>query len=340
MPSNPSQTAGHLSPGFVLRYLIGAVIVLGGLIATSIATGHTLSNLVSTAKGVPACGAVANPDCLASYPATVEQLQPSTQTSNVTVVLHTSFLASTDDRDECFGTACVDFVPVAGDVSNRLAAPEQVRITAGDGRVVSIATALGTVTTQDAPRVAILDVVADLTWGLYLVALTALFAGGYVVLAIRTALWRIHPLRWLRAVTALQVLTGVLALAAFIGFAIGGSTALVSLAVVLLAGFVSSHVARLHARPSAAMPTSGPTSRQVAFADRHWGSLTAAFYVLAAFPIPIGVDVALQLRHDGYSSIGVVITVLISAALGGFLLVKAYQVMHRGRRSPAHAAVS
>jgi len=225
MPSNPSQTGGHLSPGFLLRYLIGAV---------------------------------ANPDCLASYPATVEQLQPSTQTSNVTVVLHTSFLASTDDRDECFGAA----------------------------------------------------VVADLTWGLYLVALTALFAGRYVVLAIRTALWRIHPLRWLRAVTALQVLTGVLALAAFIGFAIGGSTALVSLAVVLLAGFVSSHVARLHA------------------------------YVLAAFPIPIGVDVALQLRHDGYSSIGVVITVLISVALGGFLLVKAYQVMHRGRRSPAHAAVS
>jgi hypothetical protein len=255
MPSNPSQTGGHLSPGFLLRYLIGAVT---------------------------------NPDCLASYPATVEQLQPSTQTSNVTVVLHTSFLASTDDRDECFGAA----------------------------------------------------VVADLTWGLYLVALTALFAGGYVVLAIRTALWRIHPLRWLRAVTALQVLTGVLALAAFIGFAIGGSTALVSLAVVLLAGFVSSHVARLHARPSAAMPTSGPTARQVAFADRHWGSLTAAFYVLAAFPIPIGVDVALQLRHDGYSSIGVVITVLISVALGGFLLVKAYQVMHRGRRSPAHAAVS
>jgi len=45
-----------------------------------------------------------------------------------------------------------------------LAAPEQVRITAGGGRVVSIAAATGTITTQDAPAVPILDHVADLIW--------------------------------------------------------------------------------------------------------------------------------------------------------------------------------
>jgi hypothetical protein len=112
-------------PAYLVRYFIGLVIVVGGLIASSILTGHQLANFVSTAKGIPACGAAPGPNCLTVYPATVEQLLQSSDSSNVTVVLHSSFLASTDDRDECFGTACIDYVPVTGGAAGRLSAPEQ-----------------------------------------------------------------------------------------------------------------------------------------------------------------------------------------------------------------------
>ncbi len=333
MPSSQPPVTGGLSPGFVLKYLIGAVIVTGGLIASSIATGRTLANLVDTAQGVPACSAVAGPGCVASYPATAEQQLASSDSSNVTVVLHSSFLADTDQRDECFGAACIDYVPVAGDVAGRLRYPEPVRITAGDGRVMTITAPAGTITTQDAPGVSVLDIVADLIGGLYLVVLLALFAGGYVVLAIRTAIWRVHVVRWLRAVTALQVLTGVLSLAGFIGFAVGGSTGLVIVAVVLLAAFISAHVARLHARPPAMLPTSGPTPRERAFADRHWGPLLAACYVLAAFPVPLGVDVALRLLHDGYSTVAAVIAATVGLALAAFLVYRLDRSARPRRRS-------
>jgi hypothetical protein len=226
-------------------------------------------------------------------------------------VLHTSFLSDTNDGDECFGTACVDLVPISGSLAGQLHPAENVRIRAGDGRVVSILTANGSITTQDAPGVAILDTVANLVAGLYLVALTAFFAGGYVVLAIRTGLWRIHPIRWLRAVTAFQI-------------------RLVILGVVALAGFVSSHVARRHAtRAYAAMTTSGPTPREQAFANRHLGSLMAAFYLLAAFPVPIGIDVTLRLIHDGSNTAGATIPAVIGAVLGAFLVFKLDQSVRR-----------
>jgi hypothetical protein len=339
MPRHQSQPTSTLPPGFVLRYIIGAVIVAGGLIASSIATGHVLATLVSTAKGIPACGAAPGPNCLADYPATVEQKQQSSDSSNVTLVLHTSFLSDTNDSDECFGTACVDLVPISNSASGQLYPPENVRIRAGDGRVVSILTANGSITTQDAPGVAVLDTVADLVGVLYLFALTALFAGGYVVLAISTNLWRIHPIRWLRAVTAAQVLFGVVSVALLIGFAVGGPVGLVILGVVALAGFISSHVARRHvtraSRPYAAMTTSGPTPGELAFANRHWGSLIAALYLLAAFPVPIGIDVTLRLIHDGYNTAGALIPAVIGVALGAFLVFKVDQSM---RRSSARSA--
>ena len=330
MPRHQSQPTSTLPPGFVLRYIIGAVIVLGGLIASSIATGHVLATLASTAKGIPACGAAPGPNCLTDYQATLEQAQQSSDSSNVTLVLHTSFLSDTNDGDECFGTACVDLVPISGSLSGQLHPPENVRIRAGDGRVVSILTANGSITTQDAPGVAILDTVANLVAGLYLAALTALFAGGYVVLAIRTGLWRIHPIRWLRAVTAFQILFGVVSVALLIGFAVGGPVGLVILGVVALAGFVSSHVARRHAtRAYAAMTTSGPTPRELAFANRHLGSLMAAFYLLAAFPVPIGIDVTLRLIHDGSNTAVATIPAVIGAVLGAFLVFKLDQSVRR-----------
>jgi hypothetical protein len=324
-----SMPTSSVPPAYLVRYFIGLVIVVGGLIASSILTGHQLANLVSTAKGIPACGAAPGPNCLTVYPATVEQLLQSSDSSNVTVVLHSSFLASTDDRDECFGTACIDYVPVSGGAAGRLSAPEQASITAGDGRVVSIATADGSITTQDSPGVSILQTLADLVGALYLTVLLTLFGGGYLVLAIRIGIWRIHPLRWLRAVTATQILTGVLSLAALIGFALRNSAGLAILAVVALVGFAGSHLARRHARrPPAMVPSGGPTQRDVAFADRHWGSLIAAFYLLAAFPVPIGISVALLLIHDG-DSIGGVIAAVVGIALGAFIVFRLYRSVHR-----------
>ena len=326
-------------PAYLVRYFIGLVIVVGGLIASSILTGHQLANFVSTAKSIPACGAAPGPNCLTVYPATVEQLLQSSDSSNVTVVLHSSFLVSTDDRDECFGTACIDYVPVTGGAAGRLSAPEQASITAGDGRVVSIATANGSITTQDSPGVSILQTLADLVGALYLTTLLALFGGGYLVLAIRIGIWRIHPLRWLRAVTATQILTGVLSLAALIGFALRNSTGLAILAVVALVAFAGSYLARHHAtRAPAMVPTGGPTQRDVAFADRHWGSLVAAMYLLAAFGVPLGISVALLLIHDGHS-IGGVIAAVVGIALGAFLVFRLNRSVHRASGARPGAGV-
>ena len=137
--------------------------------------------------------------------------------------------------------------------------------------------------------------------------------------------------------TAAQVLFGVVSVALLIGFAVGGPVGLVILGLVALAGFVSSHVARRHvtraSRPYAAMTTSGPTPDELAFANRHWGSLIAALYLLAAFPVPIGIDVTLRLIHDGYNPAGALIPAVIGVALGAFLVFKVDQSTRRRQRA-------
>jgi hypothetical protein len=103
-----------------------------------------------------------------------------------------------------------------------------------------------------------------------LLTVTALFADAYVVLAVGTGIWRVHPVRWMRAVTVTQVLSGVLSVASFVAYAIRGSTGAAIAAVVFLGSFIISLVVRLRRKPDGVLATSAPTARGAAFGRRQY----------------------------------------------------------------------
>ena len=337
--TQPAQSGG-LPARWVLRYVIGAVIVVAGLAASIVATARQLPGLAGQIRALsaPACGPAMRPSCFAEYPATAVQQVPSSSGTFVTVLLRTSFLARTDDRDECFGAACADYVQIPGKDAPALHSPEAVRITAGDSRIVRIQAPGVDVPTTDAPATAVLSSVSGLLWMLYILAFCASFAGAYVVIAVQTRIWRIHPVRWLRVLTVTEVLTGVLGVAAFIGFAEGGPAGLAIVGVAGLGGSISAQVARSHRHPGTVMPSERPTERETAFARRHLRRpLVIALYVLAAFPAVLGTDVALRLIHDGFGGPGAAIFVAAGVALTGFFIYKMRQKLVQDASRPAPA---
>jgi hypothetical protein len=185
--------------------------------------------------------------------------------------LRSSFSAATDQRDECFGTSCLNYVRVPVKDAALLHYPETARISAVDGRVVRIAAAGADFTTLDAPGATMLASIADLISALYLLTLCALFAGAYVVLAIGTGIRRIHPVRPIRAVTLTGFISGTLSALSFVAYAIRGP---------------------------AGAATSAPTAREGAFGRRHFHPLQMALYTLVAFPAWLGITVGLQLISD------------------------------------------
>lgn len=329
----------------MLRYLLGATIVFGGLIASAVLTAHQTSRLASDihAENLRPCGATLSSSCLAGYQATAVQ-QVSASSSAATVLLRSPFSAFTDDRDECFGTACIDFVRIPRKDAALLHYPEAAQISAGDGRLVRI-TAGGTqFTTLDAiTSSTVLGVASDLVTGLYLLAVCTAFAGAYVVLAVRSGIWKLHPVHWIRGLTAFQVLSGAASVAFFIGFAAGNSAGLAVAAFAFLGAFFAAHLARRHHPPAAVPLTGGATAREVAFADRHEGPLMIAMYLLCAFPAWIGIDVCLLLIGSGTSVPGSLIAAVLGIALAGFFIYKMRRTTQRpaagrARRLGQHAA--
>ena len=333
MPAPQSVGTRGVTAGNVLRYLVGATIVVGGLIASAVLTAHQTSRLASEvhAKNLATCGAAVSSSCLAGYQATAMQ-QVSSSASSATVLLRSPFVASTDDRDECFGRTCADFVRIRRKNAAVLHYPETVRITAGDGRVVRI-TAGGTqFTTLDAiTSSTVFSTASDLVTGIYLLAVCTAFAGAYVVLAIGSGIWKLHPAHWIRGLTIVQVLSGAASLLSFVGYAMGNSAGLAVVGFAFLATFFVAHLARRHHTRAPAPLTGGATARQVAFADRHQGPLMVAMYLLCCFPVWIGVDVCLLLIGSGTSVPGSLIAAVLGVALAGFFIYK----MRRSTRRPA-----
>jgi hypothetical protein len=331
MPTPASVGTRGVSAGTVLRYLLGATIVVGGLIASAVLTAHQTSRLASDihAERLRTCTATLSSSCLATYRATALQ-QVSASSSSATVLLRSPFSAFTDDRDECFGTSCIDFVRIPRKDAALLQYPEAVRIIAGDGRVVRI-TAGGTqFTTLDAiTSSTVLSVVSDLVTGLYLLAVCAAFTAGYVVLAIRSGIWKLHPVRWIRGLTLVQVLSGVASVAFFVGFAAGNTVGFGIAAFAFLALFFVAHVARRHHRQATVPLTDGATAREVAFADRHEGPMMIALYLLCAFPVWLGIDVCLLLIGSGSSVPGSLVAAVLGIALAGFFIYKMRRSMQR-----------
>jgi hypothetical protein len=113
MARKRDMRAGGVPAWYVLRFLVGATIVVVGMVASLILSAHKVSGLAGEihALNLPDCGPVARASCYAEYPATAVRRVPSSSSGFVTVLLHSPFAASTDSRDECFGTACADTWP-------------------------------------------------------------------------------------------------------------------------------------------------------------------------------------------------------------------------------------
>lgn len=173
--------------------------------------------------------------------------------------------------------------------------------------------------------------IADLISALYLLTLCALFAGAYVVLAIGTGIWRIHPVRWIRAVTLTGFISGTLSALSFVAYAIRGSAGVAIVAVVFLGSFIVSLVVRFGHKPDAAAATnaaatSAPTAREAAFGRRHFHPLQMALYTLVAFPAWLGITVGLQLISDGYGP-RAIIAFVVGLAFAAFLIYKTHAKM-------------
>src|ERR1700733_3494850 len=339
MPQNISVAPGGFSGSFVLKYLLGGIFVVGGLVASMVYVGHQLSHLSSlvTAENAAACHSGVRPSCLGEYPATAVR-EVSSSDNGTTVLLRSSFSAATDQRDECLGNSCLNYVRVPVKDAALLHYPETARISAVDGRVVRIAAAAADFPTLDAPGATMLASIADLISALYLLTLCALFAGAYVVLAIGTGIWRIHPVRWIRAVTLTGLISGTLSALSFAAFAIRGSAGVAIVAVVFLGSFIVSLVVRFGHKPDAsadaAAATSAPTAREGAFGRRHYHPLQMAFYTLVAFPAWLGITVGLQLISDGYGP-RAIIAFVVGLAVAAFLIHKTHAKMGTPRIASA-----
>jgi hypothetical protein len=337
MPQNASVAPGGFSAGFVLKYLLGAIIVVGGLVASVVYAGHQLSDLrtLVTVENAAACHSGVHPACLGEYQATTVQ-EVSSSDSGTTVLLRSPFSAATDGRDECFGTSCLNYVRIPAKDAALLRYPEMARISAVDGRVVRIAAQGADFTTLDAPGATMLDNIADLLSALYLLTVCALFAGAYVVLAIGTGIWRIHPVRWIRAVTLTEVISGALSALSFAAYAVRGFAGVAIAAVVFLGGFIVSLVVRFGHKPDVAATTSAPTAREAAYGPRHYHPLQTALYTLIAFPAWLGITVGLQLINDGYGT-RAIIAFAVGLVFAAFLVYKAHAKMATQRPRIASA---
>jgi hypothetical protein len=216
--------------------------------------------------------------------------------------------------------------------ASALSYPRVVHITAGDGRVVRLRAAGVDAATTDAPGLAVINTLGNLIWALYLFAVCAAFVGAYVVLAVRTGIWRIHPMRWIRAMTIAQVLSGVVTVATTIGFAVRGTAGLGVIAVATLGSFIIAQVARGQSRPGETVLTTGPTAREVAFGERHTTPLKVAIYLLAGMPAVLGASVAFGLIHDGDGIPGAVVFLAGGFAVTGLFVFMLRRRLARGRR--------
>lgn len=295
--------------GWVPQYLIGSVIVIGLFIGGLFATDHAVGKLVDDlrAAALPSCTGTASPGCRASYPAAVTGVKHGDSTR---VDLATSFLADTSARDECFGRRCLDTVRLRSSDGGSLGAGDQVTIAAGHGRILTITAYGETWSTFDDPSISLLNTASSMIWTLYLDAFAVTWLAGYVFMTLSFRVWRIAGSAFRRGLNVVTIASVLGSILTFIAFAFNGARLFVILAAGLLISAGAGALARRH-------PETRPGPNFVG--GKHWRTameraLIDGCYVLAAFPLPLGLAVAFLLAHDDGLSVGPFIAAIVGVA--------------------------
>ena len=184
-------------PRVVLSLSIGLLMSLGIFVGCLFGLGSAATSFdqrVRAAHQSDCTGAVM-PDCLGIYRASVVDIISPDETKP-TLVLGSAFLASTDQRDECFGSDCRAYVKVTHDNVGSVHTGDAVSILAGRGRVERIVTAQRSFGTFDTGLLRALQPLPGLLSALWFGAFFACLLVGYVVAAADLRIWAIHPGRW------------------------------------------------------------------------------------------------------------------------------------------------
>ncbi len=183
----------------------------------------------------------------------------------------------------------------------------------------------GSIGTDDVTSRGLADAVGGLLWGLYLLALSGVWFGIYLLVGLYTRVWPLRTGWWLRATSAVELIGAAVSLAAFVLFGINGGT---SYALVALLSLTAAGAVRLSRGGHRVERVAGAGDRPSidGSATRRHGVRVVRFgvYLAVAFPAPGGVDAGVVLVGDGFRA-GALVPVLIGLAAAGYLL-------HRVRR--------
>lgn len=315
--STETPRAVPVPRGWVPQFLVGTAVLLALLIGGLIATDHAVGKLVGDlrAGALSGCTGRAAADCRATYPATVVGVRHGDTTR---VALATDFLADTAQDDQCFGTKCFDTVRLRDSDGGDLQKGDQATINAGKGRIYSITATDGTTwSTYDSPEISLLNTASSLIWTLYLDAFAVSWLAAYLFMVLALRVWRITATTFRRGLNIVTITATLGSIITFVAYVLGGVQSFVLLAVGLLLSAGAGALARRHPETQVSSAKFVPNS--------HWRKamqrgLTDGFYLLAAFPLPLGLAVAFLLAHDEGMSVGPFIAAAVGIAAAAFLV--------------------